>query len=692
MAGKSGAIKAGAAYVEIFADKSPLMRGLKSAEASVRKWGQSISSFGKQMMGMGTAIVAPLVSAAKYLSTYGDNIAKASKRTGIGVESLSALGFAAEQSGSNLEGVEKGVRKMQQSILDANMGLKATTEIFGMLGLSADSFKGLKPEEQFKLIADKLSQIQDPSTRAAIAMKIFGRAGTQLLPMMEKGAAGINELMEEAKRLGLVMSSEDALAAEELNDALNRMWRTIKMSFANIGAAVAPIITDLSNKIAVLSGKISNWIKENRGLFRLALMVGAGLIATGGAFVVLGNAMMYASKVFAIIRGGFALLKNSLMFLMSPIGIVIAAVTALTAIFLYFTGYGSKLIDWLGSRFASLKDDVTNAVGGISAALAKGDFALAARIGWLLVKMEWLKAKMYLLQIWYSVKLAVMEVWYGLIYGLTVAWEACVFGIAVAWTESVALIQKIWVRAGSLLKGAWITVVQFFKNVWIGFKEWWGNTIDWVAKKLFNVYIWWKKLTDANFDEAAARKQADETFAQDKKERESNADAGRLAADKQADDERLKLEQDTQNSLKEIEDKRAKRRENASRRFDTGMDMAGQYFDDGIGKTMQGAEDGLQGAADELAATKNQFRQSIEKAKKTAETKQPALVAPKADLQANTGLAKATTIGTFSAFGLGQLGAGGGVMQKIADASARTANATEEIADNMGDGGMEFGE
>ena len=182
----SGSIKAGAAYVEIFADRSPLIRGLRAAEISVKKWGQSVSAMGRQMMGLGTAIIGPLIGAAKYFSTFGDNIAKMSKRTGIGVESLSALGFAAEQSGSNLETVEKAIRKMQQNILDANIGLKTATDVFAMLGVSAESFAGLKPEEQFRLMADRLSKIEDPSKRAAIAMKIFGKSGTQLLPMLEK--------------------------------------------------------------------------------------------------------------------------------------------------------------------------------------------------------------------------------------------------------------------------------------------------------------------------------------------------------------------------------------------------------------------------------------------------------------------------------------------------------------------------
>jgi len=687
----SGSIKAGAAYVEIFADRSPLIRGLRAAEISVKKWGQSVSAMGRQMMGLGTAIIGPLIGAAKYFSTFGDNIAKMSKRTGIGVESLSALGFAAEQSGSNLETVEKAIRKMQQNILDANIGLKTATDVFAMLGVSAESFAGLKPEEQFRLMADRLSKIEDPSKRAAIAMKIFGKSGTQLLPMLEKGSAGLDELMKEAKQLGLVLSSEDAMAAEELNDALNRMWRTIKMSFANIGAAVAPIITDLSNKIAVIVGKISNWIKENRGLFQTALFVGAGLIAAGGAFVVFGNALIYASKAFAIIRTSFTALRTGLAFLMSPIGLVIAAVIALTGVFLYFTGYGSQLLNWLGGCFNTLKQDATNAIGGISAAFAKGDLGLAARIGWLFVKTEWLRAKEWMLGYWHSIKLFIMDVWYSLVYSIAAAWYAAVYGIEVAFAETAAFLGQVWTRAGAILKTAWVDAVQFFKTIWVGFKEWWANTIDAVAKKLMQVWIWWKKITDSSFDAAAAEKQLHDSFTQDKQERHENSDAKILAIDKEADANRSAIEQEKEQSLREIETRRSGRREQSKAEFDSGMAGANQYVEDGLQGMIDANAQSSKEVADELAKTKEEFNAAIAKAKEPVESKAKTLVPAQKDWQAQSGLTKASTTGTFSAFGLSQMGAGG-VMQKIADFTQRTAQATEEIAENSDNGTAEFGD
>ena len=45
----------------------------------------------------------------------------------------------------------------------------------------------------------------------------------------------------EAKRLGMVMSTEDAAAAAELNDAFDRVTRALKMTAVAIGSALAPM-------------------------------------------------------------------------------------------------------------------------------------------------------------------------------------------------------------------------------------------------------------------------------------------------------------------------------------------------------------------------------------------------------------------------------------------------------------------
>jgi hypothetical protein len=139
-----------------------------------------------------------------------------------------------------------------------------------------------------------------------------------------------------------------------------------------------------------------------------------------------------------------------------------------------------------------------------------------------------------------------MEIWYSAVYSIAVGWDAAVYGIQVAWIETLAFLKKAWVKSGAFLEGAWITTVEVFKKAWAGFKQFWGNTIDWIAKKLMNVWIWWKKLSDPNFDESSARKQLDDMLAGDKQERDDNANAAKEKAEKDAAAKRLKLEEETQ--------------------------------------------------------------------------------------------------------------------------------------------------
>jgi hypothetical protein len=73
------------------------------------------------VLGIGAAIVAPLVASAKLFSGYGDQIAKMAKRTGFSVEALSELQFVASQTGTDIESLEMGVRRMQRTIYDAGV-------------------------------------------------------------------------------------------------------------------------------------------------------------------------------------------------------------------------------------------------------------------------------------------------------------------------------------------------------------------------------------------------------------------------------------------------------------------------------------------------------------------------------------------------------------------------------------------
>jgi hypothetical protein len=145
MAATSGAIRAGRAFVELFADDSQLVRGLRSAEKKLKAFGAGIRNLGLKMAGVGTAAIAPMLGAAKAFSSMGDQIAKMARRTGFSVESLSELAFVASQSGTDIDSLGKSLARMQRSIYDAGRGLSAATAALPTLRL-----KMREPGQPFK--------------------------------------------------------------------------------------------------------------------------------------------------------------------------------------------------------------------------------------------------------------------------------------------------------------------------------------------------------------------------------------------------------------------------------------------------------------------------------------------------------------------------------------------------------------
>ena len=150
----AGAIRAGQAYVELSTRDSKLVKGLRSAEQRLRAFAASVSSLGTRLVGLGAMAAGPLVAASRMFEDLGDNLAKASARTGVAVEELSELAFAADLSGADLATLELGLRKMSQTIVDAAAGSQSANDAFGRLGLTVADLAQLTPDQQFKLLAD----------------------------------------------------------------------------------------------------------------------------------------------------------------------------------------------------------------------------------------------------------------------------------------------------------------------------------------------------------------------------------------------------------------------------------------------------------------------------------------------------------------------------------------------------------
>lgn len=479
------AVKAGAAYVELTTKNAKFIKGLQSAQQRLHDFGKSMSLLGGKVVGLGVAGIAPLLAMAKGFSDVGDAVQKMSIRTGLSTEAVSELGFAAEQSGSDLPILEKGIIGMQKALDAARAGSGPAAEALARLGLTADELLGMSTEEQFKILAEAISQLENPASKATTAMDLFGKSGQKLIPFLDEGRDGIQALQDEAKGLGLSISQDEADSAAELNDALNRLTRSLKAIPLVIGGAVAPALTSLLAPMTKIVVAASNWIKTNRALFVTALKVAAAIIAGGAAIAGLGLAIAAAGSVLGglatmatLAASAIGVIGTITAAVLSPLGLLLTGAVALGAYLVHSSGIGAQAIAYLGDKFSVLKTDAIASWGAIGKALASGDIAAAGKILWLTLKMEWIRGTNWLHGHWLSFKNAFLATTQSIIYGaaglLSDGWAA----IEVAWIETVAFLGDSWsVFTGTLMK-TWNSTVGFIRKAWVRLKSLFDSEIQ----------------------------------------------------------------------------------------------------------------------------------------------------------------------------------------------------------------------
>ena len=384
----SRGIRAGRAFVELGVSDR-LSAGLRRAQRRLRAFGAGVRQVGLRLVAAGVAALAPLAATVRVFTKAGDELEKMSRRTGFTVEALSELGFAAEQSGADLATLEKGVRTMQRAVNDLGRGLSTQVDAFGDLGLAIEDLQGLSPEEQFKLIAERLSQVANATKRAAIAQQIFGRAGTRLLPLMEQGAVGMEALQQEARRLGLTISTKTAKNAARLTDAFNIVRRVLRITAVTVGSALAPALERTAKRITRIAVVTNAWIKQNKQIVVTAAKVALGILAIGTALIVVGLLLALVGAAFGglaaiVSAAGAALAVVTAAFgaILSPIGLVVAAIIGAGVAFFRFSSAGAAALDFLRDKFGTLSGVASKTLGGIRDALAAGDIGLAAKVLW----------------------------------------------------------------------------------------------------------------------------------------------------------------------------------------------------------------------------------------------------------------------------------------------------------------------
>ncbi|QDP47969.1 MAG: hypothetical protein Tp1100SUR763771_22 [Prokaryotic dsDNA virus sp.] len=234
---------------------SSLNKGLKAVGKFAAGAGAAI---GKLVLGLG-GLAAALVVVFRKSFNFIDTLGKTALRTGITTKTLQAFQLAAIESGSSIEQTQKGLVKFARSIGDAGSGLKTQADIFKDLGVEIKNSDGtLRSFDDILMdTADGVQNLGSDMERTRVLANLFGRAGAMMSEVFRNGSQGLEEFIERAQKLGIVLDQNTIDKTQKFNDSLSVIQLQFKALTNNITAAFLPVLQELATEFGAFMTKIA---------------------------------------------------------------------------------------------------------------------------------------------------------------------------------------------------------------------------------------------------------------------------------------------------------------------------------------------------------------------------------------------------------------------------------------------------
>ena len=236
------------------------------------KANESISKTDKHAQGLGSTLASGIGTAAKWTAglvagagavatgltalasqtaATSDNIDKMSQRLGLSRESFQELDFVLSQSGVDINSFQTGMKSLLANMDKVSEGNKTAMANFEALGVSVQNADGsLRSEEE--VLFDTITAFQameDSSEKTRLAQELFGKQGQEIIPLLNSQAGSLEEMRQQARDLGLVLSDETIDAGVTLTDTMDQMKRSLSAVVTNLGGALIPVVRQVAELI-----------------------------------------------------------------------------------------------------------------------------------------------------------------------------------------------------------------------------------------------------------------------------------------------------------------------------------------------------------------------------------------------------------------------------------------------------------
>ena len=425
-------------------DLSLAKEGLENVNSAI---GAAIS----KLKEWGTAIW----EAGKNASTMADDLITMSTKTGMSVEKLQEMQYAARFVDTELNTITGSMTKLTSSMTS---GSAAVGEAFMTLGVRVtDNTGALKTQEQvFWECIDALGKVANETERDAIAMTLFGKSAGDLTPLIKAGSAEWNAYAEEARKAGIIISQDGVSALGTFNDSLQRMEATFDGVKNQLLSALAPAFSAIADKVTEVAQKFSEWVQTDEAQEMLANI---------------------AQTVMDLVTE----LGNNLQ---PAIDGVIGAAKTVGEIFSFIAQHGQELAIALGV--------VTTAIVGLKIAqLALNVAMMANPIGGIVIACTAAVAAIAGLAALIASNIETIKSWFNnLSDSIANAFRTAINAVTNAWNAIPGFFQNLWNgvvnifnSAKEAIQNAWNSVPQFFQSIRDGIQNIWQNIDSWMTEK-----------------------------------------------------------------------------------------------------------------------------------------------------------------------------------------------------------------
>lgn len=221
--------------------QTDMAKATKTVDGAMAQIQKSVEVAKKALGGLvGIEVINRMAQATKAAIDMADGLGELAEKTGMSVKELSGLRVAFQLNGLQADQVAGAMKKLSVSVAKG-------ADAFASMGINTKNVDGtLKNTRQILgEVADRFASYRDGANKTALAVNLFGKAGGDMVLLLNQGAAGLARFDEEARKLGIALDDDASAAAGRFNDEMDKLGFVIDAAWLRFSSQLLPVLTDV---------------------------------------------------------------------------------------------------------------------------------------------------------------------------------------------------------------------------------------------------------------------------------------------------------------------------------------------------------------------------------------------------------------------------------------------------------------